>query len=176
MSKKYLILLAALPLGLTACSKVDDGDGNGSGVSIDFSDESTSDAEKIRIGGDEEDSKFSIKADGFSMEVDLPSITLDSDDFDMNDVDLYPGSSVTSFDIEDKDEQGGKVRIGFKSPIGADELADWYEKQLTSSDFTVAREGTRLSGQTDEGDPFALALSQLSGDETSGVLVFSERK
>ncbi|ATW02260.1 hypothetical protein [Sphingorhabdus sp. YGSMI21] len=174
MSKKYLILLAALPLGLSACSKADDGDG--SGVSIDFSDDSKSDDEKVKIGGDGEDSKFSIKADGFSMEIDLPSITLDSDDFDMNDVDLYPGSQVTSFDIEDKDGQGGKVRIGFKAPIDVDGLADWYEKQLTDNDFKVTREGTSLSGETDEGDPFALALSGLSGNETKGVLEFSERK
>ncbi|WP_321324807.1 hypothetical protein [uncultured Parasphingorhabdus sp.] len=176
MSMKYLILVAALPLGLTACSKVEDESSDGSSVSIDFSDENKSDSEKINIGGDGEDSKLSIKAEGFSMEIDLPSITLDSDNFDMNDVDLYPGSSITSFDIEDKDEQGGKVRIGFKSPIGADELADWYEKQLTGNDFKVAREGTSLSGQTDEGDPFALALTGLSGKETKGVLEFSEQK
>ena len=103
MSTKYLFLLAVAPLALSACSKVDDESGNRTGLSVDFSDDSKPDDEKIKIGGDGEDSKFSIKADGFSMEVDLPSITLDSDDFDMNDVDLYPGSQVTNFDIEDKD-------------------------------------------------------------------------
>ncbi|ASK88156.1 hypothetical protein [Sphingorhabdus sp. SMR4y] len=172
MSTKYLILLAALPLGLSACSKVDDE----SSVSIDFSDEDKSDSEKIKIGGDGDNSKFSIKAEGFSMEVDLPSITLDSDDFDMNDVDLYPGSHVTSFNIEDKDGQGGKVQIGFKAPVGANALADWYEKQLTGNDFKVVRDGTSLSGRNDEGDPFSLALTEVSGEESKGILEFSERK
>lgn len=172
MATKYLILLAALPLGLSACSKAEDG----SGVSIDFSDDDKSDAEKIKIGGDGDDSRFSIKADGFSMEVDLPDITLDSDDFDMNDVDLYPGSQVTSFDIADKDGKGGEVRISFKSPAGVEKLADWYEAQLTGNDFKVARDGTSLSGETAEGDPFSLALTELSGTETKGILLFSERK
>ena len=175
MSRKYLVLLAAMPLALSACSKADEETSESSGLSIDFSDDGKSDGEKIKIGGDGEDSKFSIKADGFSMEVDLPDITLDSDDFDMNDVDLYPGSQVTGFDIEDRDGQGGEVRISFNAPNSADKLADWYEKQMTGSDFQVARNGTNLSGKTAEGDPFSLVLTELSGSEAKGVLKFSER-
>lgn len=175
MPTKYLILLASLPLALSACSKVEDGSSDGSGMSIDFSDDSKSDGEKIKIGGGE-DSKFSIKADGFSMEVDLPNITLDSDDFDMNDVDLYPGSRVTSFDIQDKDGQGGKVKISFKAPADVEKLASWYETRLTANDFEVARDGTNLTGKTEDGDPFSLVLTELSGNESKGVLEFSERK
>ena len=175
MSTKYLLLLAAMPLALSACSKVEDGSSEGSGMSIDFSDDSKSEDEKIKIGGGE-DSKFSIKADGFSMEVDLPDITLDSDDFDMNDVDFYPGSRVTSFDIQDKDGQGGRVKISFKAPAGVEKLASWYETRLTANDFEVARNGTNLSGKTDDGDPFSLALTEISAKETKGVLEFSERK
>lgn len=176
MPVKYLLLLAALPLALTACSKVGDDSTNGSGLSIDFSDDSKADTEKIKIGGGGEDSKFSIKADGFSMEVDLPSITLDSEDFDMNNVDLYPGSQITGFDIEDAKGKGGKVQISFKAPAGADKLADWYAAQLSGKGFEVARDGANLSGKTDEGDPFALALTEISAQQTKGVLKFSESK
>ncbi len=176
MSSKYMILLAALPLALSACSKNEDGSSNGSGLSVDFSDDSKPDAEKIKIGGDGEDSKFSIKADGFSMEVDLPSITLDSENFDMNNVDLYPGSQITGFDIEDKDGKGGKVKVSFKAPAGADKLADWYAGQMSGKNFEVARDGTSLSGKTDEGDPFSLALTEISTEQSKGVLEFSESK
>jgi hypothetical protein len=171
-----MILLAALPLALSACSKAEDDSADGSGLSIEFSDDSKTDAEKIKIGGSREDSKFSIKADGFSMEVDLPSITLDSEDFDMNNVDLYPGSQITGFDIEDADGKGGKVQISFKAPTGADKLADWYAAQLTGKDFEVARDGTNLSGKTDEGDPFSLGLTEISTKQSKGVLEFSEGK
>ena len=176
MRPKYLILLAALPLALSACSKDGDESGKGSGISIDISDDSTPDAEKIRIGGDDEKGKFSVKADGFSMDVDLPSITLDGDDLDMNNVDLYPGSQVTRFDIQDEKGEGGKVQIGFKAPTGVDKLADWYEKQLSGKDFAVTREGTTLSGKTDKGDPFSLALTEISGEQSKGVLEFTESK
>ena len=176
MPKNYLALLAALPLVLAACSKIEDDSGDGSRLSIDFSDDSKPEAEKIKIGGDGKDSKFSIKADGFSMEVDLPSITLDSEDFDMNDVDLYPGSHVTSFDVQDRDGLGSKVKISFKAPTGVEKLADWYETRLAANDFDVARNGTNLSGKTEDGDPFSLALTEISAKETKGVLQLSERK
>lgn len=176
MRPQYLILLAALPLTLSACSKDGDESGNGSGISIDFSDDSKTDAEKIKIGGDGEDSKFSIKADGFSMDVDLPSITLDTEDFDMNNVDLYPGSQITSFDVEDVKGEGGKVKISFKAPTDADTLADWYAAQLSGKDFEVSRDGTSLSGKTDEGDPFTLALTEISAKQSRGVLEFTESK
>tara|TARA_R100001244_G_scaffold71741_2_gene57978 strand:- start:9874 stop:10404 length:531 start_codon:yes stop_codon:yes gene_type:complete len=176
MAPKYLILLAALPLALSACSKDGDESGNGTGISIDFSDDSKTDAEKIKIGGDGEDSKFSIKADGFSMDVDLPSITLDSEDFDMNNVDLYPGSKITGFNIEDAKGAGGKVTISFKAPAEADALADWYAKQMSGKKFEVARDGTNLSGKTDEGDPFTLALTDISSSQSRGVLEFTESK
>tara|TARA_R110000824_G_scaffold375434_1_gene566343 strand:- start:939 stop:1466 length:528 start_codon:yes stop_codon:yes gene_type:complete len=175
MPSKYLILIAALPLALSACSKDKDESGNGSGMSIDFSDESKPDAEKIKIGGGD-DSKFSIKADGFSMEVDLPSITLDSDDFDMNNVDLYPGSQITSFDIEDAKGESGKVQISFKAPASVDKLADWYATQLTGKDFAVTRDGSNLSGKTNEGDAFSLALTEISAQQSKGVLEFAESK
>ena len=171
MRPKYMILLAALPFALSACSKGEDK----SGMSIDFSDDSKPDAKKIKIGGGD-DSKFSIKADGFSMEVDLPSITLDSDDFDMNNVDLYPGSQITSFDIEDAKGEGGKVQISFKAPTSVDKLADWYATQLTGKDFAVARDGSNLSGKTNEGDAFSLALTEISAQQSKGVLEFSENK
>ena len=73
MTPKFLILLAALPLALSACGKNEDEAANGSNLSIDLSDDSKPDAEKIRIGGDGKDSKFSIRTDGFSMDVDLPT-------------------------------------------------------------------------------------------------------
>ncbi|MEH6791432.1 hypothetical protein [Parasphingorhabdus sp.] len=172
MSLKYTILLAALPLALSACSKGEDE----SRVSIDFSDDSKPASEKIRIGGDGKESKFSVKADGFSMDIDLPSITLDSEDFDMNNIDLYPGSQITRFDIEDAKGEGGKVQIGFKAPVAVDTLADWYETQMSAKDFAVTRDGTTLSGKTDKGDPFSLALTEISGKQSRGVLAFTESK
>lgn len=173
MKKQFVAAAIILPLILSACSRSEDG---GSSVSIDLSDDSTEDSEKITIGGDGKDSKFSIKADGFSMDVDLPEITLDSDDFDLNNVALYPGSKITNFDIEDRKGEGGKVTVSFVSPTDIAAASDWFETKMTEEKFEVVRDGNDLSGSTDGGDPFTLDLEEDSAEETSGTLQFAEAK
>ncbi len=176
MTKTYLIALAAIPFALSACSAGESGEGDGFEMSIDVDGEGGSTPDKIKIGGEGEDSKFSIKTDGFSMDIDLPQISLDSDDFDMNNVALYPGTKVTGFNIEDKDGQGGKVILSFDAPTGIDDLTSWFEKKMTDENFVVERDGNALSGKTDEGDPFLLQLTKKTADQTSGKLQFSESK
>ncbi len=175
MKKHIIAAVASLPLVLSACSKSENEDG--SEISIDLSDGSGEEGEAIKIGGDGEKSKFSIKTDGFSMDVDLPEITLDSDDFDLNNVGLYPGSKVTSFNIEDeKGEKGGKVIVGFTAPVGADSLSEWYETKMSDEKFEVTKDGHNLSGTTTDGDQFSLELEEASGEETNGTLQFSETR
>lgn len=171
MNKKIIAAIAVLPLVLSACSKSED---DGSSISIDLSDESTEESEKIKIGGEGEDGKFSIKADGFSLDVDLPEITMDSDDFDLNNVALYPGSKITNFNIEDQKGEGGKVTVSFVAPTGIDSLSEWFQTKMTEEEFEVAKDGSNLSGTTDEGDPFSLELTEASAEETKGILQFSE--
>lgn len=167
MTKSFFAVLAAAPLFLTACSD--------SGSADDDTAEDTSESSSITIGGEGDDSKFSIRTDGFSMDVDMPSLSIDSKDFDLNNVSLYPGSKVTGMKIEDVDGKGGQVILDFVAPAGTDELVTWFEEKMTEEKFTVAKDGTKLSGTTDEGDPFELSLTQSSADETSGQLKFSEK-
>ncbi len=174
MTYRFFAAATVFPLLLSACTNTADADGEGSSISIDLSDNDTPDSEKVEIGNGEENGKFSIKADGFALDVDLPSVTLDSDDFDMNNVTLYPGSKVTGLNIEDKDGAGGKVTMSFTAPIGAEKLTDWYETKMKEDKFTVARSQTGLSGKTEDGDAFTLQLTEESTDETSGKLSFSE--
>ena len=48
--------------------------------------EDSENSSSITIGGEGDDSKFSIRAEGFSMDVDMPSLSIDSEDFDLNNV------------------------------------------------------------------------------------------
>ncbi len=167
MTKSFIAALAAAPLLLTACSASVSADDD----AVESGDESSS----ITIGGDGDDSKFSIRTDGFSMDVDMPSLSIDSNDFDLNNVSLYPGSKVTGMKIKDKDGEGGQVILDFTAPAGTDELLPWFEEKMTEEKFTVEKDGTTLSGTTDDGDPFELRLTETSADETSGQLKFSEK-
>ncbi|QTD56944.1 hypothetical protein [Parasphingorhabdus cellanae] len=181
MTKTYLAALAVIPLTLSACSVSDEGANEGQGddgfeMSIDLDGEAGDKADSIKIGGSDEDTKFSIKTDGFSMDVDLPQISLDSDDIDLNNVALYPGTKVTALNVEDKDGQSGKFILRFDAPTGADNLTSWFEQKMAEKNFTVAKDGNTLSGKTDEGDPFLLELTAAGSDRTTGKLEFSETK
>ncbi len=168
MKKRYFAAIAALPLLVSACSRDDT-------IEIDLSEEDTAESEKISIGGND-DGKFSIKADGFSMDIDLPSITLDADDLDLNNVKLYPGSQITNFKIEDVEGAGGKVILDFVAPVDEQGLSDWFADQMTAEEYEFEKDGMNLSGTSSDGDPFSLTLTGRSGDETEGTLEFAERK
>lgn len=177
MTNKYLAALAAIPLTLSACSASDEGKGDdGFEMSIDVDGEGGDKPDSIKIGGEGEDSKLSIKTDGFSMDVDLPQISIDSDDFDLNNVSLYPGTKVTGLNVEDKDGQGGKVILSFDAPSNAKDLVSWFEEKMTDENFVVEKDGNTLSGKTDEGDAFLLELTEKAKAKTSGKLQFSESK
>lgn len=177
MKKQVIAAVVALPFVLGACSKSnEDGSDDGFEISIDLSDDEKGEADKVSIGNEDKPGKFSIKAEGFSMDVDMPEIKLDADDFDLNDVNLYPGTSITSFNVEDRDDKGGKVTLGFDAPADAGEVSQWYENKMTAEKFEVSRSGNNLSGTTDDGDPFSLKLVEKSAEKTSGTLEFSETK
>ena len=67
MTNKYLVALAAVPLILTACSGSGESEqGDSFEMSIETDGEGTGGSDKVSIGGEDGDSKFSIKTDGFS--------------------------------------------------------------------------------------------------------------
>ena len=108
------------------------------------------------------------------MDVDLPSISLDSDDFDLNNVSLYPGTKVTGLNVNGEDDEGGKVTLNFVSPADVETIIGWFESKMVEEDFIVSKDGNVLKGKTDDGDSFLLKLSEKSAKETKGALQFTE--
>jgi hypothetical protein len=51
------------------------------------------------------------------------------------------------------------VNIGFSAPADAAAVADWYEKQFAEKRVAVTRSGETLTGKTDKGNDFRLALT-----------------
>lgn len=174
MTNKYLIALSAVPLILSACSVSENEQDDGFEMSIDADGEGGSSTDTVNIGGKGEGSKFSIKAEGFAMDIDLPPISLDTDDVDLNNLSLYPGTKVTGLNVEDKEGEGGKVTLSFDAPSNSKDLVSWFENKMTDENFTFETDGSMISGKTNEGDPFVLELIEKSADETSGRLQFSD--
>jgi hypothetical protein len=159
----------AMLIVLSACSS-NDKEGQGTAISLDAT---SSSGNKVQANAD---GNGTLKLDlpGFKAEVAMPRIKLDSGNFDMNGAKLYPGSTISALNITgDAGKNNGGVQIKFEAPAAVDTVRQWFARELAdTAGFTVRAEGSGLSGSTDEGKPFSLALED-AGAATAGTLVFS---
>lgn len=162
-----LIPLAAAALALAAC-----GDHDGNSTSISFSGNSSDGAVS---GGIDSSGNLKIDTNGFKADLKLPKFSVDANNFEMNGVHLYPGSTISSIDVNGGDDDGngkdtGKVRVAFTSPATAATVRDWLKERLGKAGFTLSADGTGLTGKTDDGKPFALKLNDQGATKSSGTI------
>jgi len=115
-----------------------------------------------------------IDVPGFQAKVKLPGIKIDADDFDMNGVKLYPGSTISGMNVmADNDKGGGDgtVTVAFDSPAAPDAVAAWFQKELTGVGYTLTRAGNALTGTTEEKKPFSLTLDPAAAGHSGGKIV-----
>ena len=116
---------------------------------------------------------------GFSGNIKLPKLKINAENFDMNGVKLFPGSTISSMNIDAKDnaagKDSGKVRIAFESPATPTKVRDWFLDKLSKeAGFTIAANGNALTGTTDEKQPFRLDLAADGADKSKGTIVIGE--
>ena len=167
-------LAAALILTVTlsAC------DGSKDGTSISFN---TTDRDgNVVASMDGNSGAVAINAPGFSGKINLPKLHLDSKDFDMNGVHLYPGSTISAMNIDahsggkaGDDDDSGTVRVSFASPASTATVRDWYQQKLTAAGFTLSASGDGLVGTTNEKKPFKLDLSPDGAGQSKGTITVS---
>jgi len=160
-----LIPLAAAMLALAAC-----GEHDGNSTSISFSGNSSDGAVS---GGIDSSGNLKIDANGFKADLKLPKFSVDANNFEMNGVHLYPGSTISSINVnggQDEDKDPGKVRVAFTSPANAATVRDWLKERLGKAGFTLSADGAGLTGKTDDGKPFALKLSDQGANKSSGTI------
>jgi hypothetical protein len=165
---RLIFAAALLALPLAACGAHDDKDG----TTIQFN---ASDADGNVTGSMDASGKIAIDAPGFSGSLKLPKLHLDANDFDMNGVHLYPGSSVTGMNINAHDkgnggDDDGAVTVSFASPASPDAVQSWFLDRLNKANFSVKTDGTGLSGFTDDKKPFRLDLSPDGAGKATGVI------
>lgn len=158
-----LIPIAAAALALAAC---DANDGNST---ISFTGNGSDGAVS---GGIDSSGNLKIDTNGFKADLKLPKFSLKADDFDMNGVHLYPGSSISAINVngDDTNKDAGKVHVAFTSPATAATVRDWLKERLTKAGFTLSADGAGLIGKTDDGKPFALKMSDQGANKSSGTI------
>lgn len=146
MRATILILAAALPLA--ACAK----SGEGTTITLNSSDGNTV------ASADGQSGEVKLDVPGFQGKFTLPKLQVTADQFDLNGVHLYPGSTIRSLNIDAGDHKGGGVRVAFTSPASPATVRDWLMARLNKAGFSVSADGNGLAGQTDEQKPFALEM------------------
>lgn len=122
-------------------------EGDGGGVRI----KAGKDGGNIRIGG----------ASGASINIDVPDfvdLNVESD-FNIDGVKLYPGSKVTTVDVNAIDKNGADtatVKLGFTSPAAPQIAADWMAGEFGKKGLKITRTGDTLAGKDQGGGDFTI--------------------
>lgn len=162
-----IMLVPFAALSLAACSG-----GDGDGTSITFDGE-TENGTATTISTDGKGGGMKIDLPGFKADIAMPKLKLDAGDFDMNGVNLYPGSTITSMNITDGGNGGegsGGVTVRFAAPAAADVVRTWFGDQLQQAGFKLTTAGNALSGTTEEGKPFRMDLTP-NGKASEGTIM-----
>lgn len=160
MNRIWLTL--PLAAALAAC-----GGGEGEGASI-----SVKSGEGDASIKTDKDGRVSVKAPGFEGSLKLPKFDLGAENFEIDGLKLYPGSTIANLNVDANREKGGEdtVRVQFDSPAAADQVRDWFREQMQAAGFTIAANGDQISGKTGEGSDFMLKLDPAGDAKSRGTL------
>ena len=192
MPKSALFLATTALLALAACSdsKVEtakaDAENADTGSKLSIAIDSDADGDKtetrtaVTVNGDTEPGKFELNLPGgIEAKVNLPEGLGEHGKFDIDGVGLYPGAKVRSVNVNASDARETRtavVKIGFAAPADAAAVADWYQQQFDTRHKPVTRRGETLSGTTDDGDAFTLALEAAGTGASKGLLTITDAK
>ena len=138
----------------------------------------------VAIVASSDPGKLAIKLPGgFEAKLPMPQSIAKGSKFDIDGVGLYPGAAVETINVNadtrrsgDKSGDKAVVVLGFAAPASADTVADWYEGQFKAKNIAVSRKADLLTGLTDDGNSFALLLTDVAGGRSKGEVTIHDRK
>lgn len=134
----------------------------------------------VRITSGKDGGKLKIDGDGVNIDLDIPDIAdLDiTSDFDIDGVKLFPGSTITTMDINANDKDGAKdavVKFGFTSPTTPAKAADWMAGEFAKKSVKVRRTGDTLAGTDKDGDAFTIGFTPDGANARGEVRIVSTK-
>jgi hypothetical protein len=179
MTRAALALSGVALLALAACSesKVETAEPSREvEISVTAGGDSAAEDGTVNIDGNSETGKFDVKLPGgIEANVQVPGDMINKSDFDIDGVGLYPGAKVGAVNVKalagkESGQGSATVKIGFSAPADAAAVADWYQQQFEAKKIAVTRRGETLSGKTQDGEDFTLALVQAGAGAAKGEL------
>ena len=156
-----LAALSSLSLSLAGCTK------GGEGTSVTFN---AADGNTL-ASADGDSGEVKVDVPGFQGKFTLPKLQVTADNFDLNGVHLYPGSTIRSLNSDAAEHGDGGVRVAFTSPADPRSVRDWLRERLNHADFKVSATGSGLTGTTDEHKPFTLELTPAAGGKSADGVI-----
>ncbi len=120
--------------------------------------------------------KVKIGGDGVDINIDVPDF-VDFDvtgDFDIDGVKLYPGSQVTSVNVDATDRNGADkavVKLGFTSPAAPAKAADWMAGEFARQGVRISRTADTLAGKDKDGADFTIKFGPDGANSKGEVLI-----
>ena len=169
---RFVFLIPPMML-LAACGQGEEKKDKATEVSINAGDEHG--GVQITTGKDG-NGRLKICGDGVGIDMKIPDfVDLDVEgDFDIDGVKLYPGSNVTTVNVDASDKNGqdkATVELGFTSPAAPAKAADWMAGEFAKKDIKVARTGDTLAGKTSDGDDFTISFAPDGANARGKVLI-----
>ncbi len=152
---RIILPLVALALATSACSKSND---EGTSISIDAGNGSAA-----VDGGTGE---VTLDTPLIKGKIKLPKLQLTADDFDINGVHLYPGSTLGAMNVNATGKDDGIVSLTFDSPAPVATVRDWLRGEFEKAGTKVEVEGDSLRGMTED-KAFRIDL-QPAGERATG--------
>ena len=159
---------------LAACGSEEKKSESGTQVSINAGDEHGG----VQIKTGKDGGKIKIGGEGAAIDIDIPDfVDLDIEsDFDIDGVKLYPGSKVTTVNVDANDKNGAEkavVKLGFTSPAAPTKAADWMAGEFAKKGVKVTRSGDTLAGKDKDGADFTIKFGP-DGANAKGEVVITK--
>ncbi len=171
---RHTLIFALIPfILLSACGRNDEARDEKRSAAKDSDTSGT-----VSIKADSEKGQVAVKIPGFEAKFSVPKSALDQSNFDIDGVKLYPGSKVSSININaDKTGQGkaATINVAFVAPADQAAVRNYFEKAFAENEITLTPSDNGLSGKTEDGQSFTISLAPGVTGSTNGKIVIVDK-
>jgi hypothetical protein len=175
---RNVLILSSAVLVLTACGAKADDATPGTDISIATT---TDEGGIVKATSDGKTGTVAIDAPGFKANIAMPKLNMGADNFNMNGVNLYPGSKIISMNVDNvmmaagsKGPSGATVRIAFDSPAKPEVVKAWFlDKLVKTAKYKLTATPEGMTGKDEKGNPFTLNLRPGSEGHSIGNMTIS---
>ena len=101
-------------------------------------------------------------------QVKLPGGFMHNGDFDIGGVKLMPGSQVTGFNLDSRNDVSN-VDMSFTAPASPDQVRSYFVDQFKKRGADVSISGNVVTGKSKDGSPFTIDVNP-SGSGSQGTI------